>query len=86
MSALGVERSRSCERAPQPLVAHDDGVDDAEAVERELVLAQDAELGRTDDGALLRRQLAGQQLHEGRLAGAVRAGQAVAAARLKRSW
>ena len=38
------------------------------------------------DGALLRRQLAGQQLHERGLAGAVRPGQAVAAARLRTWW
>ena len=70
-------------RLPQPLIAHDDRVDHAKAVERVLILAQHAQLGGPDDGALLGIELAGQQLHEGRLAGAVGAGQAVAPARRK---
>ena len=41
---------------PEGLVAHDDGVDDAVGVEGELVLAEDAELARADDGAFLRRR------------------------------
>jgi hypothetical protein len=65
---------------PQWLVAHDDGVDDAIGVEGELVLAQDAELARAHDSALLRVQLAGEDLHEGGLAGAVGTGESVAAA------
>ena len=68
------------QRVPQPAVAHDDRVDDAKAVERVLILAQHAELARPDDGALLGIELAGQQLHEGRLAGAVGTRQAVAPA------
>ena len=52
---------------------------DAERVERELVLPQHAELVRPRDRALLRQRLAGQQLHERRLAGAVRPRQPVAA-------
>ena len=43
---LGVEPLALLERAPQALVAHDDRVDDAELVEGELVLAQDAQLRR----------------------------------------
>ncbi len=77
---LGVEDVALFERAPQPLVAHDHRVDDAQLVVGELILLEDAELLRADDVALLRRLLAGEQLHEGRLARAVRAGQAVAAA------
>ena len=42
---------------PEGLVAHDDGVDDAVGVEGELVLAQDAEFARADDGAFLRRRV-----------------------------
>ena len=76
-------QSRSSHRRPQPLVAHDDGVDHAIGVEGELVLAQDAELARADDGALLRLEFAGEHLHESGLAGAVGAGQAVALARRK---
>ena len=67
-------------RGPQRRVAHDDGVDDAIVVKRELILAQDAELARAHDVALLRLQFAGKDLHECRLAGAVGAGEAVAAA------
>ena len=70
---LGVEQLALLERVPQPGVAHDDRVDDAEGVERELVLTEHAELLGTDDRSLLRRLLAGEQLHEGGLAGAVRA-------------
>ena len=49
-------------------------------VEGELVLAQDAELSRTHDGAFLRLELAAEQLHEGGFACAVGAGEAVALA------
>ena len=55
MSGFGVELLALLERAPQPLVAHDHGVDHAELVEGELILAQDAELRRARDGAPLRR-------------------------------
>ena len=84
VGALLVEPLAFLERAPQALVAHDDRVDDAELVEGELVLAQHAELLRPRHRPLLRDQLAGQQLHERGLAGAVRTGQAVAATRRKR--
>ena len=59
---------------------------DAELVEGELILPQHAELSRR--GRPCRccgGELAGQQLHEGGLAGAVRAGEAVAAARRRMS-
>ena len=77
---LGVDDLALLERGPEALVAHDDGVDDAEGVELVLVLLEDAELFGADDGALLGVQLAGEDLHEGGLAGAVGAGEAVAAA------
>ena len=80
---LGVEPIALLERRPQHGVAHDHRVDDAVRVEGELILAQDAEPRRPADAALLRLQVARQQLHEGRLAGAVRPGQAVAPARRK---
>ena len=74
-------RSRSAKSSSRAvLVAHDDGVDDAELVEGELVLAEDAEFSRTDDVAFLRLELAGQDLHEGGFAGTVGAGQAIATA------
>jgi hypothetical protein len=53
------------ERAPQAVVAHDHRIDHPEGVERVLVLAQHADLGRADHGAALRRLLAGQEFHEG---------------------
>jgi len=65
---------------PEGLVAHDDGVDDAIGVKGELVLAQNAQLARADDVALLGVELAGEDLHEGGFAGAVGSGEAVAAA------
>ncbi len=68
------------ERRPEPGVAHDHRVDHAETIEDELILPQDAELGRPRDRALLRRKLAGQELQERRLARAVGSGQAIAPA------
>ena len=68
------------EGGPEGFVAHDDGVDDAVGVEGVLVLGEDADLLGADDGALLGVDLAGEDLHEGGLAGAVGAGEAVAAA------
>ena len=68
-------------RGPQALVAHDDGIDDAVGVELILILFEDADFAGADDGALLSVEFAGEHLHEGGLAGAVGAGEAVAAAR-----
>ena len=65
---------------PERLVAHDDGVDDAIGIEGELVLTENAEFARADDGAFLRVELAGEDLHEGGFAGAVGPGESVAAA------
>jgi hypothetical protein len=50
-----------------------------------LILFEHAQLTRTVHRAALRIELAGEQLHERRLAGTVRAGEAVAATRGKRS-
>src|SRR4029077_5062547 len=68
------------ERSPEALVAHDDGVNDAVRVESELVLAEDAEFAGTNDSAFLGIHLTGQDFHEGGLASAVGAGEAVALA------
>src|SRR4030095_13198621 len=76
----GIESVALLERAPQPGVAHDHRVDDPELVEGVMVLAQDADLRRTDDRPALRQLLAGEQLHEGRLAGPVGARQSIPAA------
>ena len=77
MSALRVEGIALCQCVPEPLVSHDDRVDHAVLVERVVILAQHAELRRTDHRAALRLEVARQQLHERGLAGAVRAGQPV---------
>jgi hypothetical protein len=76
--------SRSCIAAHRPLVAHDDGVDRGVGIEGELILAQDAELAGTHDGALLRIEFAAEQLHERGFARAVGPGEAIALARRKR--
>ena len=68
------------QRGPERLVAHDDGVDDPVGVEGELVLREHADLLRPHDVALLRVDLAGEHLHEGGLARAVGAGEAIAPA------
>ena len=68
------------ERGPQPRVAHDDGVDHAEGVEGELILAQHAHFLGPRDGTLGGLDLAGEDLHEGGLAGAVRPGDGIAPA------
>ena len=82
---LGVEDVALRERLPQRRVAHDHGIDDAELIEGELILAQDAEFLGPGDGALGRLDLAGEDLHERGLAGAVGAGDGVAAARQERA-
>ena len=53
---LGVQPLAFFERLPEPVVAHDHGVDHANAIERELVLSQHAELAGTVDGAALRQR------------------------------
>ena len=78
---LGIERVAFLERFPEGAIAHDDGVDHAKLVERELVLAQNAELFGPADGALGRLDLAGQNLHQRGFAGAIRPGDGVAAPR-----
>src|SRR5690242_3016201 len=67
---------------PQPLVAHDDGMDDERLFERELVLAQlaDAHVRLDRDVAVRRLELARENLQERRLAGAVRADEAITVA------
>src|ERR1017187_10355102 len=65
---------------PERLVAHNDGINDTIGVEGELVLAENAEFAGADDVAFLGVELAGEDLHEGGLAGAVGAREAVATA------
>ena len=81
---LGVNRVALLQRRPQTLVSHDDRIDHAVGVERELVLAQDSQLPGTHDRALLRLQFAAEQLHERRFSGAVWSGQAITLARRER--
>ncbi len=71
------------ESRPQPLVPHDHRVDHAILIERELVLAQHAELPRTHHRSLLRLQFARQKLHERGFPRAIRPGQPVAFPRNK---
>ena len=78
---LGVERVALLESFPERAIAHDHRVDHAEFVERELVLAQNAELLGPADVALGRLDLAGENLHQRGFARAVRAGDGVAAPR-----
>jgi len=80
---LGINAVALLSGRPQALVAHNDGVDCAITIKGKLVLAQDADLLRVDDRALLRLDLAGQKLHESGFARAVRPGQAIAFARRK---
>ena len=80
---LGVNLVALFHGRPQALVAHDDGVEHAIAVEGKLVLAQNTKLSRAHDCPLLRLQFAGQQIHEGGFAGAIRPGQAIPLARRK---
>ena len=66
------------EGGPKGFVAHDDGVDNAIVVKGELILAEHAELSGANDGAFLRIEFAGEDLHKGGLAGAVGSGESVA--------
>ncbi len=76
---FGVEGFAFLQRFPKPRVAHDDGVDHAIFVKRELVLAQNAEFFRPRDVTFGRFELAREDFHERGLAGAIRAGNGVAA-------
>ena len=69
---------------PEDRVAHEDHVDDPVGLVAEVVLAEDADLLRPVDAAGVRLLVAGEDLHEGGLAGAVRAGESVAAPRRER--
>ncbi len=75
---LGINLFALFQRCPEPLVAHNDGVDDTVRVEGELILAENAELAGTHHSSLLRVQFTSQKLHESGLAGAVGTSQAVA--------
>ena len=77
---LGVECVAFLESFPEHGVAHNDGVDDAEVVEGELILAENTHFLRTGDVALGRLVLSSQDLHKSGLAGAVGAGNGVASA------
>src|SRR4029077_173456 len=67
---LGVERVALLQGVPEDFVAHHDGVDYAEFVEGELILAKDAHLFGGGDGALSGLEFAGENFHEGGFAGA----------------
>ncbi len=67
------------ERRPEPLVALEHDVEDPHVLVAELVLLEDGGLLWPADHAGVGLELAGEDLHECRLAGAVGAGEAVAA-------
>ena len=79
-----IERVSLGQRGPEPLIAHDDGVDHAILVEGVVILTQHAEFAGTDDRPALWVEVSRQQLHEGGLARAVRAGEPIATPRRKR--
>ncbi len=68
---------------PQTFVAHNDRIDHAIGIERILVLAQHAQLFRAHHHALLRVEIAAQDLHKRGFSGSVGPGQAIAATRGK---
>ncbi len=76
---LCIKRVALIERFPQRGVSHDDGVNHAKLIERKLILPQDAHFFRAGDRAFGGFDFAGNDFHECGLAGAVRAGDSVAA-------
>ena len=79
----GAEQARLLlERGPEPGATHQHDVEQAQLVEAELVLAEraDAQRGGAHDGAGVGAKLAGHEADQRRLAGAVRADEAVVAA------
>src|SRR6185437_14023881 len=76
---LRVERLARRECGPEAPVAHNDRIQRAVLIEGELILAQHAELAWSYHLPLGRLHRPCQQLHEGGLPGAIRAGEAVAA-------
>ena len=74
---LGVNLFTLFHRSPEPLVAHDDGVDHAVGIKSKLVLAQYAELSRTHDSSLLRVEFPREKVHKSRFTGAIGSGQAI---------
>ena len=81
---LRVEDFALLQRVPQRRVPHDHRIQNAEGIERELILAQNADLLRPGDGALGWLDLTGQDFHERRLAGSVGTGDRVAPSLLER--
>ncbi len=81
---LGIERIALRQGVPEPLIPHDDGVDDTGLIERVLILPHHTQPARTDHSAALRLDLAREEAHERGFARAVRTGQAVASARRER--
>ena len=78
-----VEPFAFLQRLPQRGVPHDHGVDDAVVIERELILAEDADFLGARNRTLGWLQFAGQDFHERRLTGAIGAGNRVASSLLE---
>ena len=81
--ALGVDRFPFGHDLVEPFMPHDDGVEDRFLVKGELVLAQDRHPlpGADGDVALIRLELAGEDLEKGRFSGAVGADEPIAVSR-----
>ena len=77
---LGVKGVALFKGGPESGVAHDDGVEDAEPVESELVLTKDTDAFGAVDIAAGGFLLSGENFHEGGFAGAIGAGDGIAAA------
>ncbi len=71
------------ESGPQAAIAHDDRIDDAILIEGKLILAQNSQLARADDGSLLRFKFTGEKLHERGFTRPIGTGEAVALPRNK---
>ena len=83
LGGIRVELFALLQGFPQRCVAHDDGVQNAERIEGELILAENADLLRPSNGAFTGLDFAGQNFHERRFAGAIGAGNRVTPSRLK---
>jgi len=75
---LGEELLALFNGLPQAAVSHDHGVDHAIRVKGKLILPQDSQLARAHYIPLLGLELSGEDIHQSRLAGAVRASEAIA--------
>src|SRR3970282_466979 len=76
---LAVQGFPLCKGRPQSHIAHNNRVKNAEFIEGELILTENAEFVRAGDRTFGRPNLAGQNFHERRLPGAIRPRDRIAA-------